>query len=45
MNELYLEDLHVGDRFGSDTIEVTEENIIAFAQEWDRPEMDAYDEL
>lgn len=35
MNELFLEDLHVGDRFGSDTIEVTEESIIAFAREWD----------
>ncbi|HSP46437.1 MAG TPA: MaoC family dehydratase, partial [Chthoniobacterales bacterium] len=33
--ELYLEDLHVGDRFGSDTIEVTEENIIGFAREFD----------
>ncbi|HEY2139650.1 MAG TPA: MaoC family dehydratase [Chthoniobacterales bacterium] len=35
MSEKYLEDLHVGDRFGSDTIEVTEENIIAFAREFD----------
>jgi acyl dehydratase len=35
MTELYLEDLHVGDRFGSDTIEVTEEGIIAFAREYD----------
>jgi acyl dehydratase len=35
VNELYLEDLHVGDRFGSDTIEVTEESIIAFAREFD----------
>ena len=35
MSELYLEDLHVGDRFGSDTIEVTEESIIAFAREFD----------
>ena len=35
MSELYLEDLHVGDRFGSDTIEVTEENIIGFAREFD----------
>jgi acyl dehydratase len=35
VNELYLEDLHVGDRFGSDTIEVTEEGIIAFAREFD----------
>ena len=35
MTECYLEDLHVGDRFGSDTIEVTEESIIAFAREFD----------
>ncbi len=35
MNELYLEDLHVGDRFGSDTVAVTEESIIAFAREFD----------
>jgi acyl dehydratase len=35
VSELYLEDLNVGDRFGSDTIAVTEENIIAFAREWD----------
>lgn len=35
MSELYLEDLHVGDRFGSDTIAVTEESIIAFAREFD----------
>ena len=35
MSELYLEDLHIGDRFGSDTIEVTEESIIAFAREFD----------
>jgi acyl dehydratase len=35
VDELFLEDLHVGDRFGSDTIAVTEENIIAFAREWD----------
>ena len=35
MSELYLEDLHVGDRFGSDTIGVTEESIIAFAREFD----------
>lgn len=35
VNEMYLEDLRVGDRFGSDTIAVTEENIIAFAREWD----------
>jgi acyl dehydratase len=35
VNELYLEDLHVGDRFGSDTIEVTREDIIAFARDFD----------
>jgi len=35
VSELYLEDLHVGDRFGSDTIGVTEESIIAFAREFD----------
>ena len=35
MDEKYLEDLRVGDRFGSDTIAVTEESIIAFAREFD----------
>ena len=35
MTELYLEDLHVGDRFESDTFEVTEENIIEFARAFD----------
>jgi acyl dehydratase len=35
VTELYLEDLHVGDRFGSDSIAVTGANIVAFAQEWD----------
>jgi acyl dehydratase len=35
LSEKYLEDLHVGDRFGSDIIEVTEKNIIAFALEFD----------
>lgn len=35
MNEKYLEDLHVGDRFESDAFEVTEENIIQFAREFD----------
>ena len=35
MTELYLEDLHVGDRFESDTFEVTEENIIQFARDFD----------
>lgn len=35
MTELYLEDLHVGDRFGSDSLEVTEEETIAFARDFD----------
>src|SRR3954451_24600530 len=35
MNELYLEDLRVGDRFGSDSIEVTEESIFDFARQFD----------
>jgi acyl dehydratase len=35
MTELYLEDLHVGDRFGSDTFAVTKEEIIAFARDFD----------
>ena len=35
MNEKYLEDLHVGDRFGSDTVEVTERSIIDFARDFD----------
>ena len=35
MTEKFLEDLHVGDRFGSDTIDVTEKGIIAFAREYD----------
>ena len=35
MSELYLEDLHVGDRFGSEKIEVTVESIKGFAREWD----------
>lgn len=35
MDEKYLENLHAGDLFGSDTIEVTEESIIAFAREFD----------
>ena len=33
--ELYLEDLSVGDRFGSDTIAVTEESIFEFARAFD----------
>ena len=35
MIERYLEDLHVGDRFGSGTIEVTEQGIIDFAENFD----------
>ena len=35
MNEKYLEDLRVGDRFGSDSFHVTEESIIAFARDFD----------
>ena len=35
MNELYLEDLRVGDRFGSDTVEVTKESIFDFARQFD----------
>ena len=35
MNELYLEDLHVGDRFGSDTVAVTKESIFEFARQFD----------
>jgi len=35
MSEFYLEDLHVGDRFESDTFPVTEDDIIAFAQAFD----------
>jgi acyl dehydratase len=33
--ELYLEDLKIGDRFGSDTIEVTEQGIFDFARQFD----------
>jgi acyl dehydratase len=33
--DLYLEDLHVGDRFGSDSIEVTEDGIFDFARQFD----------
>ncbi|HKP02221.1 MAG TPA: MaoC family dehydratase [Chthoniobacterales bacterium] len=36
MTELYLEDLHVGDRFDSDVVHVTEEDIIAFARDFDQ---------
>jgi acyl dehydratase len=38
MTELYLDDLHVGDRFGSGTVEVTSESIVAFAREFDPQE-------
>jgi acyl dehydratase len=35
VNEKYFEDLGVGDRFGSDAIEVTEESIFEFARQFD----------
>ena len=35
MTELYLEDVHVGDRFGSDTIAVTQDSIFEFARQFD----------
>lgn len=35
MKELYLEDLQIGDRFGSSTIEVTEESLFEFARQFD----------
>lgn len=35
MTERYLEDLHVGDRFGSGTCEVTEKSIVDFAHDFD----------
>lgn len=35
MNEKYLEDLHVGDRFESDAFAVTENDIMAFARAFD----------
>lgn len=35
MTELYLEDLHVGDRFESDIYEVTEKGIVDFANDFD----------
>src|SRR5436190_4075695 len=35
MTERFLEDLQVGDRFGSGTYEVTEQGIVDFAQEFD----------
>jgi len=35
MTELYLEDLNVGDRFGSSTVHVTERMIVEFASAFD----------
>jgi acyl dehydratase len=35
MSERFLEDLHAGDRFGSDTYQVTENDIIQFARDFD----------
>ena len=35
MAELYLEDLKIGDRFGSDSVEVTEQRIFDFARQFD----------
>ena len=35
MTERFLDDLHVGDRFGSGTFEVTEKGIVDFAQDFD----------
>jgi len=35
MTERYLEDLHVGDRFDSKTFEVTEKDIVDFAEAFD----------
>src|SRR5688572_25455028 len=35
MTERYLEDLHVGDRFESSTLEVTERDIVDFAEHFD----------
>lgn len=35
MTERYLEDLHVGDRFGSKTFHVTEKSIVDFAEQFD----------
>ena len=35
MAELFLEDLQVGQRFGSDTIQVTKESIFEFARQFD----------
>jgi acyl dehydratase len=35
MIERFLEDLHVGDRFGSGTFDVTEQGIVDFAEDFD----------
>jgi acyl dehydratase len=35
MTELYLEDLNVGDQFGSSAINVTENDIVEFAEKFD----------
>jgi acyl dehydratase len=35
MTERFLEDLHAGDRFGSGTFEVTEKDIVEFAENFD----------
>ncbi|MFN2541964.1 MAG: MaoC family dehydratase [Chthoniobacterales bacterium] len=35
MPELFLEDLQVGQRFGSDSIEVTKESVFEFARQFD----------
>jgi acyl dehydratase len=35
VDKKYLEDLHVGDRFGSETIAVTKESIFEFARQFD----------
>jgi acyl dehydratase len=35
VNDLYLEDLKIGDRFGSDSIQVTKETIFEFARKFD----------
>jgi acyl dehydratase len=35
VTELYLENMHIGDRFGSDTVEVTKESIFEFARQFD----------
>ncbi len=35
MADLYLDDVAIGERYGSDTYQITEEAIIAFAREFD----------